>query len=65
MSKELLNIRHESGHFKVIYPELLEVGERREITHGAPSELIGAEGVTIMVQADPKSLDQRKEAKFV
>ena len=64
VSEALANIGHEAGYLKVIYPEFFEVGERREAMHGTSCELFRVEFV-ITFQADPKSLDQRKEAKFV
>ena len=64
MSKAPFDLGHKSGYLKVTDLEFLEVGERREVTHGASSELFGAKWV-IMIQADLKSFDQRKQPKVV
>ena len=59
MSEAPVNVGNEAGYLKVIYPEFLEVGERREVMHGTSAELFGAKFV-IMFQADPESLDKRQ-----
>ena len=43
MSKAPFDLGHKSGYLKVTDREFLEVGERREVTHGASSEPFGAE----------------------
>ena len=59
MSKAPFDLGHKSGYLKVTDREFLEVGKRREVTHSASSEPFRAEFV-VVIQADPKSFDQRK-----
>jgi hypothetical protein len=59
-----MNGGNKAGYLKVIYPKFLEVGKRSEVMHGTSAELFGAKLLN-RFHADPKSLDKRKEAKFV
>ena len=57
-SERQVNVGHEAGYLKVIYPEFLEAGWCREISHGASTEL-NIE-LAIVLQADLKSFDRGK-----
>ena len=59
MSKAPFDLGHKSGYLKVTDREFLEVGKRREVTHSASSEPFRAE-LVVVIQANPKSIDQWK-----
>ena len=59
MPKAPLDVGHKAGYFKVTDREFLEVGKRREVTHSASSEPFRAE-LVVVIQANPKSIDQWK-----
>jgi len=64
MAEEPSDFRHELGYLEMIYSEFLKVREGGKATHGTPAEPSRSEFVMIP-QADPKSLDKRKQTKIV
>jgi hypothetical protein len=59
VSEALLNVRHEAGYLKIIYPKLLEVRECGEVTQRALAKAFTSK-LASGGQADAESLDERK-----
>jgi len=64
--KALLNDWHKAGYLEVVYSEFLEIRKCRKMTQCTPSEVFGSEFVCIgVIQADPESFDEWKQAELV
>ena len=63
-AEEPFNFRYEFGYLEIIYSEFLEAREGGKATHGTHAEPSGGEFIVIP-QADPKSLDKRKQTEIV
>ena len=64
MAKASSNVWHELGYLDIIYSEFLEVCECGKVAHRMPAKPSGGEFI-VFPQADPKSLDEWKQAKLV
>ena len=62
--KPLLDVRHEAGYLQVVYSELLEVCERGKVVQIVSVKSITSK-LSATTQADPESLDERKQPKAV
>ena len=65
MSKALSDVWHKTGYLEIVDSKFLDVCEYREVAQCMfVAEQFGGE-LVIMPQADPESLDERKQTELV